>query len=438
MKRQLGTWIAAGLAAVAGGGMAIVVSSAGADVPGGNVISNPNAETGAAANATTPAPPPSWATTVNFSQLTYSNSTFWGTSAPVPPGGGTAFFGGGTNSSLGTAAATQTVSLSTAAPEIDASRVTATLSGDLGGFGTSSDDMTVTASFLNAAAAQIGSLTIGPVTPNDRGGATGLRPRSASGPVAAGTRSVRLTMTSTDKTADFGIRGYADNLSLTLAAAPLPTVTTPPPGIAPPKLGESFLVGVVKGTVLVSVPPAGTARTAASVPGIKGRNFVPLLQIRNIPIGSLLDTRRGTVALATARDSSGKIQTGEFLSGVFQVLQSRKSSAKGLTELRMRGSSFKRCPKRGRHSSVGASIEAVAARHSRRIRRLRGRTTGGRFRTRGRYSAATVRGTDWTVSDRCDGTLTKVRRGKVAVRDFRRRKTITVRRGKSYLARARR
>jgi hypothetical protein len=69
------------------------------------------------------------------------------------------------------------------------------------------------------------------------------------------------------------------------------------------------------------------------------------------------------------------------------------------------------------------------------IRRLRGRGRG-RYRTRGRYSAATVRGTDYTVEDRCDGTLTKVRRGVVSVRDFRRRRTVIVRAGRSYLARA--
>jgi hypothetical protein len=49
-----------------------------------------------------------------------------------------------------------------------------------------------------------------------------------------------------------------------------------------------------------------------------------------------------------------------------------------------------------------------------------------------------VRGTIWEVIDRCDGTLTKVRRGKVAVRDFRLRRTVLVRAGKSYLAGARR
>jgi hypothetical protein len=49
-----------------------------------------------------------------------------------------------------------------------------------------------------------------------------------------------------------------------------------------------------------------------------------------------------------------------------------------------------------------------------------------------------VRGTRWETIDRCDGTLTKVTRGRVAVRDFRRKKTVIVRAGKSYLAKARR
>jgi hypothetical protein len=40
------------------------------------------------------------------------------------------------------------------------------------------------------------------------------------------------------------------------------------------------------------------------------------------------------------------------------------------------------------------------------------------------------------VEDRCDGTLTKVTRGVVNVNDFRARRNVTVRAGKSYLARA--
>jgi ferric-dicitrate binding protein FerR (iron transport regulator) len=50
---------------------------------------------------------------------------------------------------------------------------------------------------------------------------------------------------------------------------------------------------------------------------------------------------------------------------------------------------------------------------------------------------ATVRGTSWTMEDRCDGTLTKVKTGSVKVRDFTLRKTRVVKAGHSYLARAR-
>ena len=60
----------------------------------------------------------------------------------------------------------------------------------------------------------------------------------------------------------------------------------------------------------------------------------------------------------------------------------------------------------------------------------------GRFRTTGRFSAATVRGTDWGVRDRCDGTLTVVRQGVVLVTDFRLHTTVAVRAGQTYLAKA--
>ena len=47
-----------------------------------------------------------------------------------------------------------------------------------------------------------------------------------------------------------------------------------------------------------------------------------------------------------------------------------------------------------------------------------------------------MRGTVWDTIDRCDGTLTKVRRGRVVVRDFRRKQNIVLTAGKSYLAKA--
>ena len=38
------------------------------------------------------------------------------------------------------------------------------------------------------------------------------------------------------------------------------------------------------------------------------------------------------------------------------------------------------------------------------------------------------------ITDRCDGTLVRVRRGRVAVRDLRLRRTIILRAGQSYVA----
>ncbi|MGA8338549.1 MAG: hypothetical protein WB761_27700, partial [Solirubrobacteraceae bacterium] len=61
----------------------------------------------------------------------------------------------------------------------------------------------------------------------------------------------------------------------------------------------------------------------------------------------------------------------------------------------------------------------------------------GKFRTSGRYSAATVLGTKWTVADRCDGTLTHDITDSVSVTDFVHHRTIVLHAGQSYLAKAR-
>ena len=58
----------------------------------------------------------------------------------------------------------------------------------------------------------------------------------------------------------------------------------------------------------------------------------------------------------------------------------------------------------------------------------------GVFRTQARFSSASVQGTFWLTDDRCDGTWTSVKQGVVAVRDFAKKKTVTLRAGQSYLA----
>jgi hypothetical protein len=80
--------------------------------------------------------------------------------------------------------------------------------------------------------------------------------------------------------------------------------------------------------------------------------------------------------------------------------------------------------------------EARAAASRKTLQLLRA-SAKGKFRTRGRYSAATVRGTKRTIADRCDGTLTRDIVHSVTVSDFVRRRTVVLHAGQSYLAKAR-
>lgn len=182
--------------------------------------------------------------------------------------------------------------------------------------------------------------------------------------------------------------------------------------LPPPVIGRQVDVSPVRGTVLVALP---------------GGHFAPLTGGQQIPVGATVDTRHGTVSLTSAANLAGATQNGDFSGAVFKIVQQR--AAKAVTELRLAGGSFAACT-RARRASAARSLPR------RTVRSLHG-SARGRYRTSGRYSSATVHGTDWTVTDRCDGTLTSVRQGAVLVNDFRRHRTITVRAGHSYLARAR-
>ena len=82
-----------------------------------------------------------------------------------------------------------------------------------------------------------------------------------------------------------------------------------------------------------------------------------------------------------------------------------------------------------------ANGKAAAAAKKPKTRKLWG-DGKGKFRTKGQYSAATVRGTRWLVQDTCTTTLTRVAQGVVSVRDAVKKKTFILRKGKSYTARA--
>jgi hypothetical protein len=180
-----------------------------------------------------------------------------------------------------------------------------------------------------------------------------------------------------------------------------------------PVAGVIVGVQAVQGTVLVKEPGSNT--------------FVKLSGTTEIPVGAEVNTVNGTVRL-TAGLGGGKANSSQFHDGIFTILQAKARNA--YTTLRLGGGNYRVC----RSGGSARSLSAVD-RKKRPVRRLWG-SGKGRFTTRGRYSAATVRGTIWLVQDQCNGTLTRVRRGIVRVRDFRHRRTVNVRAGHSYLARA--
>ena len=182
----------------------------------------------------------------------------------------------------------------------------------------------------------------------------------------------------------------------------------------PPVLGETVGAKPDSGSIRVK-PPGAT-------------DFVPLAQGAPLPVGTTVDSRHGSVDVVTAVGHSG-VQTATFRGAIFQVRQDPSSS--GLTDIFLRGGHFASC--RSGRTRAKTSVAAAGAR--RPVRRLWGRDHGGRWRTHGRGAIATVRGTTWAVTDRCDGTPTRVRDGAVSVRDLRRHHTVLVRAGHSYLAR---
>jgi hypothetical protein len=175
----------------------------------------------------------------------------------------------------------------------------------------------------------------------------------------------------------------------------------------PPEPGRSVGAIPVRGTVRIRLP---------------GGRFRVLREGDLLPNGTTIDTRRGRVTLIAAANKKGKETKADFYDGIFKLRQSK--GRRPITTLTL--VEKLRCPKAG---------TASTAAKRKKKRRLWGNGSG-RFRTKGKHSAATVVGTKWLVEDRCKSTLTRVTRGRVSVRDFELKKTVRVKRGKRYIARA--
>jgi hypothetical protein len=147
-----------------------------------------------------------------------------------------------------------------------------------------------------------------------------------------------------------------------------------------PTLGRTILLKPAGGTVIVKQ---------------RGQRQFKLRKATLVKVGSKVDTTKGKVKLSSARKSSGT-QSGTFSQGAFLVTQQKSD---GLTDLALTGGDFGVC---SAAHAAGTHLSAAANKR----RRLFG-NAHGRFRTRGRNSSATVRGTEWLTEDRCNGTVTE-------------------------------
>ena len=295
------------------------------------------------------------------------------------------------------------------------------------------------ASYSNLRAVKSPSMTLGagiqdaePVFADAAGG--DFRPLKGSPTIDAGTADALNGTTDPDgrprgATPDIGAYECCGTApAITPAATPTPTATpTPSPTVEAPAHVPTPVLGT---TIVVA---RGSGRVLVRLPG--GKRFRRLGEAVELPIGTVVDSRLGRIRLTSAIDRAGTTQTGSFWGGRFQIRQGARGD--GMTSLELRGGSFARCPRPRAKPSSLARTSGVAREYPRRrvVRRLWARDRGGRFRTFGNNSVATARGTAWITRDRCDGTVTSVLEGAVAVRDRKRHKTVLVRAGHRYLAR---
>ncbi len=182
----------------------------------------------------------------------------------------------------------------------------------------------------------------------------------------------------------------------------------PQPRGPTPVAGQTVVVAPAGGTVLIKV---------------KGTNkYIPLTAGMAVPFGSQIDTTKGKITLTSIPSKGAAPQTATFYDGIFTVTQTGN-----ITNLVLSGP-LAACPKKG---------HAAAAAKKPKTRRLWG-SGKGNFRTTGKYSAATIRGTTWLVQDSsCDGTLTRVKDGVVSVLDNVKHKTFLVKAPHKYIAKPR-
>jgi hypothetical protein len=207
--------------------------------------------------------------------------------------------------------------------------------------------------------------------------------------------------------------------NLSLPALDLAVDDLGPPAPPAPEFGSTATVQSVSGVVSVQLP--GTDM------------FVPLSGSATLPLGVLVDTTSGRVRLSSATGASGGGAQSVLLNGTtFRVSQTRarspfhKGRRVGFTVLTLAGEEPSGCASGTKAGTARRKPPGLYA------------DGHGDHATKGHHGISGSGGTRWFTQETCDGTLFKVRRGVISVRDFTLHHTVLVRAPHSYLARARR
>jgi hypothetical protein len=255
--------------------------------------------------------------------------------------------------------------------------------------------------------------------------------------VGAGVTSVPISASASGLVSNalYHVRLVATNAAGTTYGPDQTFTTLTDPAPPPPVLGKQVNVTPVSGLVLIKPPPGESLSGAGDSAALsKGTGFVPLTEARQIPTGSEVDALHGSLKLVSNTGQVGKTQTATLTGGIFKVTQARKGISKGIADFNLVESAFQGAPTYATCTAKHKDTDATIANLSSKTLQLLKVSGHGKFKTTGRYSSATVRGTIYTVADRCDGTLTHVIRDTVLVNDFVRHKTILLHAGQSYLA----
>jgi hypothetical protein len=214
---------------------------------------------------------------------------------------------------------------------------------------------------------------------------------------------------------------YDTNPSNNSATASTPIIAQGAEPPAPPKpAAPGTFNAITTGTVLVNGQP------------------VPADQVFVLHSGDIVDVTNGTITITDfdgGFGTFGNVQPSpqrrtQSLHGVsaaggpvavFQIDQPAQVGA-GVTLTLVQGD-----------FSVCTSPRRLSAAKQTPVRQLWGKAHGS-FTTKGRYSAATIRGTIWLEQDRCDGSFTNAIDDVVTVQDFVKNTTVTLNPGQTYLA----